>query len=892
MYENAFNLQSDIQSICFDISEITKGVRYASVFCYHKGDFKTFKNEFPALSEENNKIALNNIHIYLAYDINNLTEDGSVGIDIDDNIELIYKEDGDKNIELYAQWIQYNNTTNQYNYYHNNNQNTDTDVELRWYKYSQLEKDNDGFGGDGWVLIDRQKKNKTYILPKEKKHNYKLTQTLNTSLEENKFKLIILDKNKVYRSQEIVFVKEEQEKVYTGLNLAVTETSMPKTKQTALDETVFDFTTCNSLDYQGQYYIYNRGNQIITEAPLIKLSAILDSGLDFASPECTKIIWKVPKNSMFKPNRKSINQKAENGYWNEDSGSEYNPYIYIYPEDFNLTKVKKSIYNSYTITENDEEIMCYEKYFIRKVIEKNDAGEYISTAEILDIELKNQEDFYLTPRDIYQSNYNNNTVICEVYLEEWNSKTNTFVSELKYSQIFEFDFGQESTNINGYKLQVSFLEQDEYATLNITDNHKAFQTDKLGPFRTTIVGKIILEDPNGQQLDLSSGEEIELSWKQRPKLNDDNIISCSQMVPISTTPLVSTGIDCFSENLYANKITRENIQAYTGFSTMELNAGYFAVSESELMFNKDLYLNGCSRAETLYQILLNAGVDSKTAKQDVQLYSSHSENMKNTIELQHEAFLNKEVLIKPQFTKWKANFNILKISIPKYNIIEFVPIPVICSIDQSLKEWSGDNYIKYNSNGKMISNNFNFSWKSNASPDGILIWPGNANNTLVKSIERIATEDTLNKVKFTLQNQYDKNKTNLCAKIGYYWNVSSSTFVLLSPIYIGKDSAVTKEIEIWDGKAGINELTGEVSGEQIIAGEKNSDNQFSGVQIGSIDGKSVNNGIIGFQSGEQTFSIDAENKIFSLGIITLNGEDGTLSIGDTIIDLLKLVTQT
>jgi hypothetical protein len=53
--------------------------------------------------------------------------------------------------------------------------------------------------------------------------------------------------------------------------------------------------------------------------------------------------------------------------------------------------------------------------------------------------------------------------------------------------------------------------------------------------------------------------------------------------------------------------------------------------------------------------------------------------------------------------------------------------------------------------------------------------------------------------------------------------------IALIPINFSKDSAVTKEIEVWDGKTGINEITGEVAGEQIIAGEKNKDNKFSGV---------------------------------------------------------------
>jgi hypothetical protein len=185
---------------------------------------------------------------------------------------------------LFANWIQYDFNSKKFNYYSNNNKNTNSDVELRWYKYSYLEKANDYFGGDNWILINRKKKDDTYIIPSEHRHDYEIEQEIVTSLEENKFKLVIIDKNKVYKSNEIVFKKEEEKNQVDGLSLVLTEFTMPEKIVNENDETVFDFITCNSLNYEGKYEIYKKNGSIDTDPFLIKLSATLDNEEEFASP--------------------------------------------------------------------------------------------------------------------------------------------------------------------------------------------------------------------------------------------------------------------------------------------------------------------------------------------------------------------------------------------------------------------------------------------------------------------------------------------------------------------------------------------------------------------------------------------------------------------------------
>ena len=111
------------------------------------------------------------------------------------------------------------------------------------------------------------------------------------------------------------------------------------------------------------------------------------------------------------------------------------------------------------------------------------------------------------------------------------------------------------------------------------------------------------------------------------------------------------------------------------------------------------------------------------------------------------------------------------------------------------------------------------------------------------------------------------------------------------PIYIEQDKYEFNLLNKWDGKLQINEDGGYILSNMLVAGTKNSQNQFTGVMLGDMkiaEGSIVESGLFGFHEGAASFGFKTDGTAFigkaGSGRIEFDGNHGVIRMGQIIID--------
>ena len=238
-----------------------------------------------------------------------------------------------------------------------------------------------------------------------------------------------------------------------------------------------------------------------------------------------------------------------------------------------------------------------------------------------------------------------------------------------------------------------------------------------------------------------------------------------------------------------------------------------------------------------------------------------------------------EFYVKVQVTIKEKNSNPI-------NIYASYPIDVIIGDADSdkINIDSIPSYIKYNSSGlvpSFYSNNISFYY-NNVSYSQNIESLNEKLITITKSgkeeDQRFYLEPASN---FIFENVKNKNEES---NIGVL-RIDFEGNTLIHPIIMYLDTFGNEAINGWDGTALDTGKGGYVFAPQVGAGEKDSDNKFTGVVMGK-DSSQDKIGLYGYQSGVNTFGLMDDGKAFfgaksGGGQIVIDGTSAIISGGDT-----------
>lgn len=241
-----------------------------------------------------------------------------------------------------------------------------------------------------------------------------------------------------------------------------------------------------------------------------------------------------------------------------------------------------------------------------------------------------------------------------------------------------------------------------------------------------------------------------------------------------------------------------------------------------------------------------------------------------------------EFYVKVQVTIKEKNSNPI-------NIYASYPIDVIIGDADSdkINIDSIPSYIKYNSSGlipSFYSNNISFYY-NNVSYSQNIESLNEKLITITKSgkeeDQRFYLEPASN---FIFENAKNKNEES---NIGVL-RIDFEGNTLIHPIIMYLDTFGNEAINGWDGTALDTGEGGYVFAPQVGAGEKDSNNKFTGVVMGKDSGQDKI-GLYGYQSGVNTFGLTEDGKAFfgaksGGGQIVIDGTSAIISGGDTKVD--------
>lgn len=245
-----------------------------------------------------------------------------------------------------------------------------------------------------------------------------------------------------------------------------------------------------------------------------------------------------------------------------------------------------------------------------------------------------------------------------------------------------------------------------------------------------------------------------------------------------------------------------------------------------------------------------------------------------------------EFYVKVQVTIKEKNSNPI-------NIYASYPIDVIIGDADSdkINIDSIPSYIKYNSSGlipSFYSNNINFYYNNISYSQNI----ESLNEKLItitksgkEEDQRFYLEPASN---FIFENVKNKNEeSNKESNIGVL-RIDFEGNTLIHPIIMYLDTFGNEAINGWDGTALDTGEGGYVFAPQVGAGEKDSNNKFTGVVMGKDSGQDKI-GLYGYQSGVNTFGLTEDGKAFfgaknGGGQIVIDGTSAIISGGDTKVE--------
>lgn len=245
-----------------------------------------------------------------------------------------------------------------------------------------------------------------------------------------------------------------------------------------------------------------------------------------------------------------------------------------------------------------------------------------------------------------------------------------------------------------------------------------------------------------------------------------------------------------------------------------------------------------------------------------------------------------EFYVKVQVTIKEKNSNPI-------NIYASYPIDVIIGDADSdkINIDSIPSYIKYNSSGlipSFYSNNINFYYNNISYSQNI----ESLNEKLItitksgkEEDQRFYLEPASN---FIFENVKNKNEeSNKESNIGVL-RIDFEGNTLIHPIIMYLDTFGNEAINGWDGTALDTGEGGYVFAPQVGAGEKDSNNKFTGVVMGKDSGQDKI-GLYGYQSGVNTFGLMEDGKAFfgaksGGGQIVIDGTSAIISGGGTEVD--------
>lgn len=245
-----------------------------------------------------------------------------------------------------------------------------------------------------------------------------------------------------------------------------------------------------------------------------------------------------------------------------------------------------------------------------------------------------------------------------------------------------------------------------------------------------------------------------------------------------------------------------------------------------------------------------------------------------------------EFYVKVQVTIKEKNSNPI-------NIYASYPIDVIIGDADSdkINIDSIPSYIKYNSSGlvpSFYSNNISFYY-NNVSYSQNIESLNEKLITITKSgkeeDQRFYLEPASN---FIFENVKNKNEeSNKESNIGVL-RIDFEGNTLIHPIIMYLDTFGNEAINGWDGTALDTGEGGYVFAPQVGAGEKDSNNKFTGVVMGKDSGQDKI-GLYGYQSGVNTFGLMEDGKAFfgaksGGGQIVIDGTSAIISGGGTEVD--------
>ena len=241
-----------------------------------------------------------------------------------------------------------------------------------------------------------------------------------------------------------------------------------------------------------------------------------------------------------------------------------------------------------------------------------------------------------------------------------------------------------------------------------------------------------------------------------------------------------------------------------------------------------------------------------------------------------------EFYVKVQVTIKEKNSNPI-------NIYASYPIDVIIGDADSdkINIDSIPSYIKYNSSGlipSFYSNNINFYYNNISYSQNI----ESLNEKLITITKSGKDEDQRFYLEpasnFIFENVKNKNEES---NIGVL-RIDFEGNTLIHPIIMYLDTFGNEAINGWDGTA-LDTGEGEyVFAPQVGAGEKDSNNKFTGVVMGKDSGQDKI-GLYGYQSGVNTFGLTEDGKAFfgaksGGGQIVIDGTSAIISGGDTKVE--------
>lgn len=275
MYGNPYQFDIEYnQSKIFDISSINR-IKKMSLYFYQDGQFKDSEGNFIPCYFDNgifgkeklkNNIIVNNIKIYLGYDVNDFKEDTLV-LYTPDTLTYHYKTSNSK--KIYLRWIRKNENGK---FYVVNDSNFDTNLySIKWFQYQKGAHNIDKYGGVDWAQVN---------ILEDNPFEYNFLPNIKKQTEQIKAIIIENDQTAIKDNLEESEIEQLGTPFFSSIlefkNLEYVPDQITQEASIALSITCKD----NS---EGNYFIYNTNGKIINEGLGIGYRRILEATYQGAS---------------------------------------------------------------------------------------------------------------------------------------------------------------------------------------------------------------------------------------------------------------------------------------------------------------------------------------------------------------------------------------------------------------------------------------------------------------------------------------------------------------------------------------------------------------------------------------------------------------------------------